>query len=302
MGERNSSLSERRVGATSRPPPRAPDTLRTSIISTASARAATAATEASLADRLSTSSKLARRSQFGIPREPAKFADNDLASNSFLHRGAGFGGDRSRSGQTREERKMNMNDAHLPRESGQEEQPSEAAKTKGAVSRRSLADSIKRYSEVILTIIPAIVGAIVAFYVLISTESGTSIRKEFIQLDVQFNDLKLAVTKQMANQDELIRKIQKIENTISSLSNIPKDDVLYLQTQQLANGVSELKSREDKIEAVILNNPSKALEMPLIERDVENIKTAEQTNFASMKDSVDRIYDLNKWLLDYMFA
>jgi cell division protein FtsL len=193
-----------------------------------------------------------------------------------------------------------MNDAHLTTESGQQEQPSEATKTKVSVSRPSLSDSIKRYSELILTIIPAIVGLIVAVYAFISAESGTNNRKESLQLDEQFNDLRLAVTQQMTNQDELSRKIQKIENTISSLSSIPKEDVLYLQIQQLTNGVTELKSREDKIEAVILNNPSKALEMPLIERDVENIKTAEQTNFASMKDSVDRIYDLNKWLLGAM--
>jgi hypothetical protein len=40
--------------------------------------------------------------------------------------------------------------------------------------------------------------------------------------------------------------------------------------------------------------------MPLFQRDLENIRISEQSNSSVLKDSVDRIYDLNKWLLGAM--
>jgi glutamine synthetase type III len=95
-------------------------------------------------------------------------------------------------------------------------------------------------------------------------------------------------------------EIDKLKTRLDSLSNIPKEDKLYLQLQKLSSSAADLKVREDKLEAVILSNPSKALEVPLLQRDLDSIKTAQQTNIIAFKDSVDRIYDLNKWLVGAM--
>ena len=92
-------------------------------------------------------------------------------------------------------------------------------------------------------------------------------------------------------------QLDEMKKLITTVAQLPSDDKLYIQLEQLNSSVSELKSREDKLEAVILANPTKALEMPLLQRDLENIKLSEQSNSSVLKDSVDRIYDLNKWLL-----
>jgi hypothetical protein len=42
------------------------------------------------------------------------------------------------------------------------------------------------------------------------------------------------------------------------------------------------------------------LEIPLLQRDLENLKVSQQANIQAVKDGVDRIYDLNKWLLGAM--
>jgi hypothetical protein len=95
-------------------------------------------------------------------------------------------------------------------------------------------------------------------------------------------------------------EIDKLKTRLDSLSNIPKEDKLYLQLQKLSSAAADLKGREDKLEAVILSNPSKALEVPLLQRDLDSIKTAQQANIITFKESVDRIYDLNKWLVGAM--
>src|SRR5262245_5305413 len=87
---------------------------------------------------------------------------------------------------------------------------------------------------------------------------------------------------------------------MDSLSSIPKANKLYLQLQKIEESITDVKIREEKLEEVILSNPTKALELPLFQRDLENIKVNQQTNVAAIKDSVDRVYDLNKWLLGAM--
>jgi hypothetical protein len=69
---------------------------------------------------------------------------------------------------------------------------------------------------------------------------------------------------------------------------------------QAKSSTSDLTTHQTKIESVILENPSKALEVPLLRRDLDNVKEQQQANVVAMRESVDRIYDLNKWLLGAM--
>jgi hypothetical protein len=114
----------------------------------------------------------------------------------------------------------------------------------------------------------------------------------------------MAITQLIAVQEtklqHILSKLKELEQHISSLSNIPKEDALYIELQKVSNSVGDLNSREAKIESVILENPAKALEMPLLRRDLDNVKESQQAALVNLKDSVDRIYDLNKWLLGAM--
>ncbi len=61
-----------------------------------------------------------------------------------------------------------------------------------------------------------------------------------------------------------------------------------------------LEKKLGAIEQTILDNPTKALQLPLLRRDLEAVKeTTVQAN-ATTKQAVDQIYDLNKWLLGSM--
>ncbi len=66
-----------------------------------------------------------------------------------------------------------------------------------------------------------------------------------------------------------------------------------------ANAVqlADVSARLQRLEQAILATPAKALEIPLIQRDIEALKQAQVTSVAALKDSVDRVYDQNKWLL-----
>jgi hypothetical protein len=98
----------------------------------------------------------------------------------------------------------------------------------------------------------------------------------------------------------LREQLQTIEQHIASLSNIPKEDALNIELKNLSGTLADLASREKKIEAVILESPSRALEMPLLKRDIDSLREFQQSSISALKDGVDRIYDLNKWLLGAM--
>ena len=122
------------------------------------------------------------------------------------------------------------------------------------------------------------------------------------------NDLAVKLATEMSRlRDEqrdtlgpIISHLSQIEQHISSLSSIPKEDALNIQLQKLHDSFDDLASREAKIEAIILDNPSKALEVLLLRRDLDNVKESQQAALGSLKDNIDRIYDLNKWLLGAM--
>lgn len=72
------------------------------------------------------------------------------------------------------------------------------------------------------------------------------------------------------------------------------------QLQRLESDIAKIDKRLRQLEQAILASPAKALEIPLLQRDVDNLKASNQSSIAALKDSVDRVYDLNKWLLGTM--
>ena len=69
------------------------------------------------------------------------------------------------------------------------------------------------------------------------------------------------------------------------------------QYADLSSRMTALDVRETKLEQVILADPSKALEMPLLRRDMDSNKEYNLASLSEVKAEIDRIYDLSKWLI-----
>jgi hypothetical protein len=179
------------------------------------------------------------------------------------------------------------------------DKPDEAVEQRGSASGATATVGSARRSAV-LSIIAAVIGLVVAFYSIFGSfifkGADDLITKK---LDIEITTLR-ALQEDKLRLQPIIDRINNLEQHISSLANIPKEDALYIELQKLGNSVGDLNSREAKIETVILENPAKALEMPLLRRDLDNAKEAQQAALVSLKESVDRIYDLSKWLLGAM--
>jgi hypothetical protein len=97
--------------------------------------------------------------------------------------------------------------------------------------------------------------------------------------------------------DHLSTEFNDIRDSVKAASNLPEKSKLSFQLQQIQKSVADIQNREGQLEQVILTSASRALEIPLIKRDLENLKATQQTAILTIKEDFDRTYDLSKWLL-----
>jgi hypothetical protein len=144
----------------------------------------------------------------------------------------------------------------------------------------------------VLSVLAGIGGSLVALYI----TTSSSVRLEPVNLRVE-QVASVEVAREVAS---LRAEVKAVQDSIQNARDLPKDTKLAIQLQQIQNALADVQTRQSKLEQAILTNPAKALEVPLLQRDLENLKTAQQANILAVKEGVDRVYDLNKWLLGAM--
>jgi hypothetical protein len=110
----------------------------------------------------------------------------------------------------------------------------------------------------------------------------------------------ISVTTSAQELSTLRTEIEQIRNSLSQFQSLPNTGKLQVQLNVLKAAVADLKSRQQIIEQGLLNTPEKALQLPILHRELEAQKALHQANASALKESIDRIYDINKWLLGGM--
>ena len=146
-----------------------------------------------------------------------------------------------------------------------------------------------------LSVIAGIVATLVASFTVFQSVTKIEIG------DLGFKIEQVDTTKNINSEIASLRAdLKQVKDNVDALTKIPEDSKAGIQLKQIQTILTDLQTRQEKLEAVILTNPAKALEIPLLQRDLESVKAQQQVSVLAMKESVDRIYDLNKWLLGAM--
>lgn len=95
---------------------------------------------------------------------------------------------------------------------------------------------------------------------------------------------------------------KKIEKDMAEIKKYPVDSRITLRIKELDTSVSEMDQRLKSLESVIMQNPSMALEIPMLRKDLEVYKDSYQASNIALKDEIERFYDFNKWFLGLMFT
>ena len=132
------------------------------------------------------------------------------------------------------------------------------------------------------------------FTTLIAVLGITVISYYFISTIFTNNDSqKIEIEKQNI---ELKRRINELENRL----RIKDTTIIVSSPNEL-----RIKELEDKIQTlsdIIIENPEKSLTIPLINKDIENIKKENTLQIEMIKDKVETVIDLNEWILGLIFS
>lgn len=142
-----------------------------------------------------------------------------------------------------------------------------------------------------LSIIGVVASLVAAFWNPSSLSFKTS--PSASQQDV--DDLRNQLDKQKKIIEDLTLKIA-VQPTPTNETQIAQ------QINQLDTSVTKIKESTANLEKVILDDPAKAVSLPLIRKDLDNLKVSHQTELAAMQRDIERVYDLTKWLFGIMFT
>jgi len=113
-----------------------------------------------------------------------------------------------------------------------------------------------------------------------------------------FGVSRLRETEKLAAENVAIKEqVTALRREVASLRPATGVTPTSAEVAKLEEAVSELTKRQNRIEDAISRDPARALELPLLRRDLDNIKESQAQAAESMSQRINQVFDLNKWLL-----
>ena len=155
-------------------------------------------------------------------------------------------------------------------------------------SRKSTISYFLTWVTVALSILPLIALVVSSFSQFQSPKprSGITASVEFVDRSRELESLR--------------NRISKLESDIGALANIPTHAKVAVQLKSIQTSLDSTSAEVAALDKAIMQSPAKALEVPLLRRDMDNMKESDQANFASMKDDLNRVYSLGEWFIGLM--
>lgn len=137
----------------------------------------------------------------------------------------------------------------------------------------------------------------------------TSVLVAFVALIIQFSNgngissgpagrVLMGVSNEQAIQDLKAEIISiksdqaKINSRIDGLTQIPGQTVSSVEITELKNTQSNLDNRFSRIENILVQDPLKSLEIPLMRKDLDNLVSTTDLQIALLRQDVERSYNL----------
>jgi translation initiation factor 6 (eIF-6) len=132
------------------------------------------------------------------------------------------------------------------------------------------------------------------FSTLISILGITVISYYFIETLFIKNDIQKLVVENKNIQ--LQKRINELENRLRK-----KDTTISISSPN-EERIQELEKKIQTLNNIIIENPEKSLTIPLLNKDIQSIKRENDLQIELIKDKVETVVDLNKWILGLIFS
>ena len=151
-----------------------------------------------------------------------------------------------------------------------------------------------------ISLIVASMGISIAIYIFVSTSEVSIFENKFMYM------MTSDINKEIKILDKRIQLLSDtlatIQSRLDKLQKIPKQTKITLQMDNINQEIGLIKESLSVINNAILDNPTKALTIPLLRKDLENLENTYKENFGAIRQDVIRVYDQNKWFIGLMFT
>ncbi len=96
---------------------------------------------------------------------------------------------------------------------------------------------------------------------------------------------------------ELTQKVEDLGKQLAALKSIPKESKISAQLSQFETKLKRLDSEVKVINKAILQSPEKALEIPMLRRDIVSLQKQYESSTKSLEREISRAYDTVKWVI-----
>lgn len=95
--------------------------------------------------------------------------------------------------------------------------------------------------------------------------------------------------------DALVARVERIEAAVSRPSPTANPDIASVRSEiaSLRAELRQARVRQQRIERVILSDPAKSIEVPMLRRDLDDAKAAQAKDVAYLTQAIDRSYNLS---------
>ena len=94
--------------------------------------------------------------------------------------------------------------------------------------------------------------------------------------------------------EDIKRQLQK---TIEQQEALASREQLPPPLSVLEARLEKVEEQQQRLDRIIVDDPDKALELPLMRRDLEALEQKQAVAIDSVRRSVEQVYDLSKWLI-----
>jgi hypothetical protein len=121
-----------------------------------------------------------------------------------------------------------------------------------------------------------------------------------------FDNIKFSENDNLTTSENLKSQIEKLKTELneSKKLNIKLSKIQEDQSLTKNENIQFIKLQKDveTLNQAILNNPEKAISIPILKIEMENQKEQNEKEIKSIKDDITRVYDMSKWIIGLVFT
>lgn len=97
-------------------------------------------------------------------------------------------------------------------------------------------------------------------------------------------------------------RVEALESLIATIPEVPEQSAIVLEMDHLSDDISSLHASMSNLEEIILDDPLKAVAVPLLRNDLDSLDARLEADILGMRQEVARVYNLATWVVGLMFT